>query len=74
MALETETGTGSATAESFCSVADADTYHAARGTTLWATLTTACHECDAPAGEDCRGIDTGRRRAPHSIRVEDAGA
>lgn len=41
MALETETGSGSATAESFCSVADADTYHAARGVTLWATLTTA---------------------------------
>lgn len=41
MALETETGAGSATAESFCSVADADAYHAARGSTLWATMTTA---------------------------------
>lgn len=38
MALETETGTGSETAESFCSVADADAYHAARGYTLWATM------------------------------------
>lgn len=41
MALEIETGAGSATAESFCSVADADAYHAARGSTLWATMTTA---------------------------------
>lgn len=40
MALETETGAGSATAESFCSVADADAYHAGRGATLWATITT----------------------------------
>jgi hypothetical protein len=37
MALETETGTGSATAESYISVADCDTYLAARNQTLWAS-------------------------------------
>lgn len=40
MALVTETGTGSATAESFCSVADATTYHANRGNAAWAALAT----------------------------------
>lgn len=38
MALVVETGTGSATAESYISVADATTYHAARGNAAWATL------------------------------------
>lgn len=55
MALETETGTGSATAESFCSVADADTYHAARGTTLWATMTTTEKEQALRRGTDYMG-------------------
>lgn len=40
MALETETGTASATAESYCSVATADAHHSARGMTNWATLLT----------------------------------
>jgi hypothetical protein len=44
MALVTETGTGSATSESFCSVADATTYHANRGNAAWALLTTAVME------------------------------
>lgn len=35
MALETETGTGSATAESYCSVADADAHHTAFGNAGW---------------------------------------
>ena len=39
MALITEDGTGKADAESFCSVADASAYHAARGNTTWATIT-----------------------------------
>lgn len=52
MALETETGTGSATAESFCSVADADAYHAARGVTLWATLSTTEKEQALRRGTD----------------------
>jgi hypothetical protein len=38
MALETELGTGSATAESYISVVDAGTYHAARGNAAWAAL------------------------------------
>jgi hypothetical protein len=38
MALIVETGTGSATAESYISVADATTYHANRGNTAWAAL------------------------------------
>lgn len=44
MALVTETGTGSATAESYISVASADTYHSDRGSTAWAALTTAVKE------------------------------
>lgn len=35
MALETETGTGSATSESYISVADADARHTAFGNTAW---------------------------------------
>lgn len=38
MALEVEDGTGKANAESYISVADADAWLAARGYTLWATL------------------------------------
>jgi hypothetical protein len=40
MSLITEDGSGNPLAESLASVADADTYHAARGGTLWATITT----------------------------------
>ena len=40
MALIVETGSIIADAESYCSVADATTYHAARGNTAWAALTT----------------------------------
>lgn len=38
MALTVEDGTGLADAESYASVADADSYHALRGNTLWATM------------------------------------
>lgn len=38
MALVVETGTGSATAESYISVADASTYHTNRGNAAWAAL------------------------------------
>ena len=38
MSLIVEDGTGKADAESFISVADATTYHAARGNTEWAAL------------------------------------
>lgn len=38
MALVTEDGTGKADAESYCSVSDADAWHAGRGITLWATM------------------------------------
>ena len=41
MSLIVESGTGSATSESYCSVADATTYHANRGNSTWALLTTA---------------------------------
>lgn len=41
MAFEVETGTASSTANSYVAVADADTYHADRGNTLWASLSTA---------------------------------
>ena len=44
MALIVETGTGSASGESFCSVSDALAYHAARGNATWATITTTQQE------------------------------
>lgn len=40
MALTPEDGTARADADSYCSVAFADAYHANRGTTLWATMST----------------------------------
>lgn len=44
MALIVEDGTIVAGAESYISVADADTYHSNRGATAWASLTTAAKE------------------------------
>lgn len=41
MALIVETGSGASDSQSYASVADADTYHAARGRTLWATMSEA---------------------------------
>ena len=41
MTIEVETGSGSASSESYASVADVDTYQSNRGITLWATLSTA---------------------------------
>lgn len=41
MTLIVEDGTGKDNAESYISVADADTYHSNRGNTDWAALTTA---------------------------------
>lgn len=41
MALTVETGSGSASSESYASVADVDVYQSNRGVTLWATLSTA---------------------------------
>ena len=44
MALITETGSGSATAESYISVTDADTYFSARADAVWTLLNTAAKE------------------------------
>jgi hypothetical protein len=44
MSLIVENGTGLANAESYISVADADTYHSNRGNTAWASLTTGVKE------------------------------
>ena len=44
MALIVENGTGLVDAESYISVADADTYHSNRGNTAWATYTTSVKE------------------------------
>lgn len=44
MALITETGTGASDAESYISVADADTYHANLANTAWASAATAIKE------------------------------
>src|SRR5262245_25534004 len=41
MTLTTEDGTGLANAESYCSVADADTYHTNFGNTTWTGSTAA---------------------------------
>lgn len=41
MSLIVETGTASSASEAYASVSYADTYHAAMGNTLWATLQTA---------------------------------
>ena len=41
MSLIVEDGTGKSNAESYISVADADTYHSNRDNTDWAALTTA---------------------------------
>ena len=38
MALVVETGTGSSSAEAYCSVAEATAYHSARGNTAWEDL------------------------------------
>lgn len=40
MALTVETGSGSATAESYCTVEYASTYHSNRGNAAWAALST----------------------------------
>ena len=52
MSLIVEDGTGLANAESLCSVADADTIHAARGNTAWAALTTPQKEQNLRKGTD----------------------
>lgn len=44
MSLIVENGTGLVNAESYISVADADTYHSNRGNTAWASLTTGVKE------------------------------
>lgn len=44
MALTPEDGTGLVDADSYASVAYADAYHAARGNTAWAALTTSAKE------------------------------
>lgn len=72
MALETETGAGSATAESLCGVADADAYHAARGTTLWATLTTAEKEQALRRATDHMGQTYRMRWAGYRAKVAQA--
>jgi len=52
MTLTVEDGTGLVDAESFVSVANADTYHSNRGNTTWATLTTAQKEEDLRRATD----------------------
>lgn len=52
MALEVEDGTGKANADSYVSVAEADTYHSDRGNTLWATMSTPEKEASLRRGTD----------------------
>lgn len=44
MTINVETGTGSATSESYASVSDSLTYHTNRGNATWATITTTQQE------------------------------
>ena len=55
MALVTETGGGSASAESLASVAAADNYHSVRANTAWAALTTALKEAALRKATDYMG-------------------
>lgn len=52
MALDVEDGTGRATAESYISVADADTYFTARGNAVWAAADVADKEQALRKGTD----------------------
>jgi hypothetical protein len=52
VALITEDGTAKTDAESYISVADADTYHSNRGNTAWAALETAAKEQSLRKGTD----------------------
>lgn len=52
MTLIVEDGTGLSTAESYISVADADTYFAARANATWAALLTAAKEAALRAATD----------------------
>lgn len=54
MALNTDPASPSA--ESYCSVADADAHHSARGNTLWATLTTTEKEQALRRSTDHMGV------------------
>ena len=58
MALNTETG--GAAAESYSTVAQADAYHAARGNTLWAPLTTTEKEQALRRATDYMAVYAGR--------------
>lgn len=61
MALVVEDGTGLADAEAYISVADADTYFAARGNATWAALTTEAKEQALRLGADYMGAVYGPR-------------
>ncbi len=57
MALIVEDGTGLANAESYISVADADTYHSNRNVTAWAALSTPIKEgCLRKATDFIEGV------------------
>jgi hypothetical protein len=61
MAIVIEDGTGLADAEAYISVADADTYFAARGNTAWAALATEQKEQALRLGSDYMGQAYGQR-------------
>lgn len=61
MPIIVEDGTGLADAEAYISVADADTYFAARGSAIWAALTTEQKEQALRAGSDYMAAVYGAR-------------
>ncbi len=65
MALITEEGTARSDAESFATVAFADTYHSNRANTAWAALTTALKEAALRKATDHMGQEYARRWLGH---------
>lgn len=68
MALNTTPG--SAGAEAYCSVSDADAHHSARGNTLWATLTTTEKEQALRRATDHMGVYAERWKGERSYSTQ----
>lgn len=73
MALVVEDGTGKADAEAYISVADADTYFAARGNAAWAALLTDAKEAALRLGFDYMGAVYGQRWKGCRVSATQAG-
>ena len=72
MALISEDGAAKANAESFASVAFADTYHSVRMNTAWAALTTPAKEAALRKATDYMGQEYARRWLGHRATATQA--